>query len=127
MFKEVVSLAIIFGFILNILYVDHPNTMSYTIAFVISLAALSPGAAIIMYRRMVRKRREIKEMEEMRIVMAEAAGRPVQAGRERQGEGVVRICCEVGKEVLPEVDLEKGLVVIGSVVQAERMEDCPAY
>lgn len=101
--------------------------MSYTIAFVISLAALSPGAAIIMYRRMVRKRREIKEMEEMRIVMAEAAGRPVQAGRERQGEGVVRICCEVGKEVLPEVDLEKGLVVIGSVVQAERMEDCPAY
>lgn len=126
MFKEVVSLAIIFGFILNILYVDHPNTTSYTIAFVISLAVLSPGVAIIMYRRMVRKRREIKEMEEMRIVMAEAAGRPVQARREMQGEGVVRSCCEVGKEVSAEVDLERGLVVVGSVVQAERVEGCPA-
>lgn len=42
MFKEVVSLAIILGFIWNILYVDHPNTRSYTIAFVGSLIVLSP-------------------------------------------------------------------------------------
>ncbi|KAJ5054650.1 uncharacterized protein L3040_000916 [Drepanopeziza brunnea f. sp. 'multigermtubi'] len=33
MFKEVVSLAIILGFIWNILYVEHPDTRSYTIAF----------------------------------------------------------------------------------------------
>jgi len=42
MFKEVVSLAIILGFIWNILYVDHPDTRSYTIAFVGSLIVLSP-------------------------------------------------------------------------------------
>ncbi|KAJ5054649.1 uncharacterized protein L3040_000916 [Drepanopeziza brunnea f. sp. 'multigermtubi'] len=42
MFKEVVSLAIILGFIWNILYVEHPDTRSYTIAFVGSLLALSP-------------------------------------------------------------------------------------
>jgi hypothetical protein len=42
MFKELVSLAIIVGFILNIIYVDHPNSTSYTIAFVLSLAVISP-------------------------------------------------------------------------------------
>ncbi|KAK0101462.1 hypothetical protein ONS95_006634 [Cadophora gregata] len=42
MFKEVVSLAIILGFIWNILYIDHPDTRSYTIAFVGSLIVLSP-------------------------------------------------------------------------------------
>ncbi|PVH84839.1 hypothetical protein DL98DRAFT_71438 [Cadophora sp. DSE1049] len=42
MFKEVVSLAIILGFIWNILYVDHPDTRSYTAAFVGSLVVLSP-------------------------------------------------------------------------------------
>ncbi|PBP18972.1 hypothetical protein BUE80_DR010219 [Diplocarpon rosae] len=42
MFKEVVSLAIILGFIWNILYIDHPDTKSYTVGFVGSLAALSP-------------------------------------------------------------------------------------
>ncbi|KAH7360333.1 hypothetical protein BKA65DRAFT_547056 [Rhexocercosporidium sp. MPI-PUGE-AT-0058] len=42
MFKEVVSLAIILGFIWNILYVEHPDTRSYTIAFAGSLLALSP-------------------------------------------------------------------------------------
>ncbi|KAH6720235.1 hypothetical protein BKA61DRAFT_231867 [Leptodontidium sp. MPI-SDFR-AT-0119] len=42
MFKEVVSLAIILGFIWNILYVDHPDTRSYTVAFAGSLVALSP-------------------------------------------------------------------------------------
>ncbi|CZS89999.1 uncharacterized protein RAG0_01148 [Rhynchosporium agropyri] len=42
MFKEVVSLAIILGFIWNIIYVEHPDTRSYTIAFVGSLGALAP-------------------------------------------------------------------------------------
>lgn len=42
MFKEVVSLAIIFGFVLNVLYVPHPNSTSYTVAFVLSLAVMAP-------------------------------------------------------------------------------------
>jgi len=42
MFKEIVSLAIITGFILNIIFVDHPNTASYTLYFVVSLAAFTP-------------------------------------------------------------------------------------
>ncbi|CZS93094.1 uncharacterized protein RCO7_07853 [Rhynchosporium graminicola] len=42
MFKEVVSLAIILGFIWNIIYVEHPDTRSYTIVFVGSLGALAP-------------------------------------------------------------------------------------
>ena len=42
MFKEIVSLAIILGFILNILFVEHPNSSTYTISFVFSLSALSP-------------------------------------------------------------------------------------
>lgn len=43
MFVEViVSLAIIFSFILNILYVDHPETISYTVGFVVSLLVMLP-------------------------------------------------------------------------------------
>ena len=49
MFKEIVSLDIILGFILNIIYVAHPNTTSYTIAFVLSLIALSPFVLLWRY------------------------------------------------------------------------------
>ncbi|KAL2074099.1 hypothetical protein VTL71DRAFT_7877 [Oculimacula yallundae] len=41
MFKEIVSLAIILGFIWNIIYVEHPDSRSYTIAFVGSLVVLA--------------------------------------------------------------------------------------
>ncbi len=57
MLKEIVSLAIILGFVMNIVYVDHPNTTSYTIAFVLSLVILSPlvlwmkWTAVMEYRR----------------------------------------------------------------------------
>lgn len=45
MLKEIVfSAAIILGLILNIIYVEHPDATSYTIAFVFSLAVLSPFA-----------------------------------------------------------------------------------
>ena len=46
MFKEFVSLAIIGSFILNIIFVDHPNTTSYTLYFSLSLFALSPFALL---------------------------------------------------------------------------------
>jgi hypothetical protein len=43
MFKEVVvSAAIILGFLINLAFVDHPNITTYTIAFALSLAGLSP-------------------------------------------------------------------------------------
>lgn len=46
MFKEVIiSAAILLGFALNVLFVDHPDVYSYTVAFVISLAILSPVIA----------------------------------------------------------------------------------
>jgi len=63
MFKEVVSLAIIMGFILNVLYVDHPNTISYTIAFVISLAAISPFVLGWKYRNVLRNLRPGRDVE----------------------------------------------------------------
>ena len=50
MFKELVSLAIIVGFILNVLYVEHPDTSSYTIAFVVCMAVFSPFALAWMHR-----------------------------------------------------------------------------
>jgi O-antigen/teichoic acid export membrane protein len=56
MFKEIVSLAIILGFILNIIYVAHPNTTSYTIAFVLSLIALSPFVLLWRYRNVLKDR-----------------------------------------------------------------------
>ncbi|RFU25300.1 hypothetical protein B7463_g11031, partial [Scytalidium lignicola] len=43
MFLEfIVTTAIIIGFILNVLYVDHPDTRSYTIYFVLGLLIQSP-------------------------------------------------------------------------------------
>lgn len=42
MFKEVVSLAIIVSFFLNLAYVPHPNSSSYTFYFVLSLLVISP-------------------------------------------------------------------------------------
>jgi hypothetical protein len=56
MFKEIISLAIILGFILNIFYVAHPNTTSYTIAFVLSLFALSPFVLLWRYWDVLRDR-----------------------------------------------------------------------
>jgi hypothetical protein len=55
-FKEIVSFAIILGFILNIIYVAHPNTTSYAIAFVLSLIALSPFVLLWRYRDALRDR-----------------------------------------------------------------------
>ncbi|KAF4637605.1 hypothetical protein G7Y89_g469 [Cudoniella acicularis] len=56
MFKEVViSAAILLGFLLNILFVDHPNVASYTVAFVLSLIALAPFILWWKWRAMKRE------------------------------------------------------------------------
>lgn len=46
MFKEVVSGAIMIGFVLNLAFVDHPDQKSYTIAFVIALVMECPFLAV---------------------------------------------------------------------------------
>jgi hypothetical protein len=64
-FKEIVSLAIILGFILNIIYVAHPNTTSYTIAFVLSLIALSPFTLLWRYQDVLRDRvRKLRDRQQ---------------------------------------------------------------
>ncbi|KAH8658795.1 hypothetical protein BGZ60DRAFT_434279 [Tricladium varicosporioides] len=64
MFKEVViSAAILLGFLLNILFVDHPNVASYTIAFVISLVVLSPFVVWWKFRAMRKELGLIGEVE----------------------------------------------------------------
>jgi hypothetical protein len=79
MFKELVSLAIIVGFILNILYVEHPDTTSYTIAFVLSMAVFSPFALAWRYRAALRQLRVIRdaaeEAEEEPVVSVSGATR----------------------------------------------------
>jgi len=49
MFKEVVSGAIIIGFVLNLAFVDHPDQKSYTIAFVLALLMESPVLVVWWY------------------------------------------------------------------------------
>jgi hypothetical protein len=79
MFKELVSLAIIVGFILNVVYVEHPNTTSYTITFVLSLAVVSPFGLAWRYwntSRRLRVRNEAVEggEEEVFVSVSEATG-----------------------------------------------------
>ncbi|TVY48902.1 hypothetical protein LOCC1_G001496 [Lachnellula occidentalis] len=65
MFKEVViSGAIILGFLINIAFVAHPDTTSYTIAFVISLIVLSPFVLWWRYGATKRALREAGSVEE---------------------------------------------------------------
>lgn len=65
MFTEVVvSGAIILGFLFNIAFVAHPDTTSYTIAFVISLVVLSPFVLWWRYHSTKRALRESGAVEE---------------------------------------------------------------
>jgi hypothetical protein len=60
MFKEVVvSAAIILGFLINVAFVDHPNITTYTIAFALSLAGLSPFVFWWRYRTMKKALRAV--------------------------------------------------------------------
>jgi hypothetical protein len=96
MFKEIVSLAIILGFILNIIYVAHPNTTSYTIAFVLSLIALSPFLLLWRYWDVLRNRVRKLRSRHQKVDDVEAVG--LMSGGP-DGES----CAESG------VDFEKGL------------------
>lgn len=49
MFKEFVSGAIIIDFVLNVLFVDHPDTASYTFYFSLSFLGLTPFMALWAY------------------------------------------------------------------------------
>jgi hypothetical protein len=100
MFKEIVSLAIILGFILNIIYVAHPNTTSYTIAFALSLLALSPFVLLWRYwdvlkdrvRKLRGRHQEADDVEAMRLMGVDPGLRPDSESRSEFG-----------------VDVEKGL------------------
>lgn len=95
MFKELVSLAIIVGFILNIFYVEHPNTTSYTIAFVLGMALFSPFALAWRYRAFLGQLRAVRE-----------------AGDEVEGEPFVSVSGTTGisKGVPSIADVEMGLL-----------------
>ncbi|KAG4433704.1 hypothetical protein IFR05_010813 [Cadophora sp. M221] len=118
MFKEVVSLAIILGFIWNILYVDHPDTRSYTIAFVGSFIALSPFVLGWIYWGEVKKGatpREILRWSYWRQSRNRGPIHDAQDDREVQLGLVSRVRSGsvsdvgVGIESRASADLEKGL------------------
>jgi membrane protease YdiL (CAAX protease family) len=94
MFKELVSLAIIVGFILNILYVEHPDTNSYTIAFVLSMAVFSPFALAWRYRAS--------------LSQLGATKNPAQVVEGQLSVSVSGV--RVGKGVRPIADVELGLI-----------------
>jgi hypothetical protein len=82
MFKEVVSLAIILGFIWNVLFVEHPNKSTYTISFILSLLALSPFALLWRYWAAVRHLTELAELEDEPSMdsVSDVLGRVVDGG-----------------------------------------------
>jgi hypothetical protein len=98
MFKEIVSLAIILGFILNIIYVAHPNTTSYTIAFAFSLLALSPFVLLWRYWDVLKDR-----------------VRKLRGGHQKAGDVEAQGLMGMDRGLSPEsesradIDVEKGL------------------
>ncbi|CAL3972026.1 unnamed protein product [Diplocarpon coronariae] len=95
MFKEVISLAIILGFMWNILYVDHPDTKSYTLAFVGSLAALSPFVLGWMYWRELKRGVASREILSFRYWREMKNRRP--ASGEQDGDVTLAVV-SVGRE-----------------------------
>ncbi|KAE8452043.1 hypothetical protein EG329_002208 [Mollisiaceae sp. DMI_Dod_QoI] len=94
MFKEVVSLAIIFSFVLNFLYVPHPNSVSYTFGFVLSLAVMSPFILGLRYWMRSRAIRAAMEAHEDAVDLVFESVSDVLGGGAVEG---------------PRADLEKGL------------------
>jgi hypothetical protein len=95
MFKEVVSLAIIAGFIANIVCVEHPNTTSYTIGFVLSMAVMSPFALAWRYRASAR------QLRAMRVAVEGAVEDHFVS---------VSGASRASKDVQPSADVEMGLM-----------------
>jgi hypothetical protein len=64
MFKQIViSFAIISSFIINIIIVPHPNTVSYTLYFAVSLVATAPFLALFSWIKWRRERMERMKSE----------------------------------------------------------------
>jgi len=95
MFKEVVSLAVIAGFIANIVYVEHPNTTSYTIGFVLSMAVMSPFALAWRYRA------SASQLRAMRVAVEGAVEEHFVS---------VSGASRASKDVQPSADVEMGLM-----------------
>ena len=102
MFKELVTLAIIVGFVLNILYVEHPDTSSYTIAFVVCMAVFSPFALAWRHRVSLRKFFSARKADGETEVQP-----PVGVSEVRLSKGVK-----------PSADVELGLIQTESAVSA---------
>ena len=103
MFKEVVSLAIILGFMWNVLFVEHPDRATYTVAFVLSLLVLAPFVVFWRYWAATTRLNEMVEVEDQaqtvmgmgRDVMSDVLGLGARGG-----------------EIALGADVEKGLVLI---------------
>lgn len=106
MLKEVVSLATILGFILNIAYVDHPNTTSYTIAFVISLAFISPFVLAYRFWSDPKRYRRVKDAEDADEVLVSERGGAVGLANVT----ISQVLDVRAAEEMKEADLEKGVV-----------------
>lgn len=101
MFEEVISLAVISSFVLNIFYVAHPNTVSYTLGFLLSLATMAPFILVWKYL---------------------ARARAIRAAREAHEDAVDLVLLGVSEVLggivveMPMADLEKGLGDSGTEV-----------
>jgi hypothetical protein len=105
MLKEIVSLAIILSFVINLLFVPHPNRSSYTVYFVFSLLAISPFVVL------------------WRCWLASRAERQIET-RDVIGRGLVSVSDAFGIDSVGDqglsADLEKGLVeAVEEVVDVE--------
>ncbi|KAG9229046.1 hypothetical protein BJ875DRAFT_211778 [Amylocarpus encephaloides] len=93
-FKEcVISAAILIGFGINIAFVDHPNVVSYTAAFVVSLILLSP--IVIWYKN---RKASVGQKDNGATPM-----RPLAR---------TRSAMSISVGVKPEADVGKGLVQV---------------
>jgi hypothetical protein len=109
MLKEVVSLAIILSFIINLVFVPHPNSSSYTIYFVLSLLAISPFLAL------------------WRLWLSPRAARELEP-RDVASMGLVSVSDAFGAisdaDLGLGADLEKGLVAdVGEIVELKDPAD----
>jgi len=99
MFKEVIiSAAVILGFLLNLAFVDQPNITTYTIAFAMSLAGLSPFVLWWIYRTTKKESKKAVAVEDGNI-----DGTPLTSLSFWQR-------WRLNTAPIPEIDLEKGTI-----------------
>ncbi|KAH8595742.1 hypothetical protein B0O99DRAFT_622553 [Bisporella sp. PMI_857] len=84
MYQEVVSVAVIGSFVANIIFADHPNTTTYTIYFVVSLAAVTLLATLWTY---LYRRRSSRKFQDPNIV----ENRSMEKFQSRRGCPVLRL------------------------------------